>query len=117
MTVQIEYEPVNPISNKQRFEQYLSAAPTRMVKRDGTVPAYANPYIDSLRILTNRINEFNAKFICDKSRLRLASVLQLTLKVVKYAPLEERGWQPLPEFLAKKVTIINIKNIDERCFG
>ena len=37
--------------------------------------------------------------------------------MVKYAPLEGRGWQPLPEFLAKKNAIINIRNNDERCFG
>ena len=37
--------------------------------------------------------------------------------MVKYAPLVGRGWQPLPEFLAKKEAIINIRNNDERCFG
>ena len=36
--------------------------------------------------------------------------------MVKYAPLEGRGRQPLPEFLAKKEAIINIRNNDERCF-
>ena len=34
ITVQVEYEPVNPLANKQPFEQYLSAAPTRMFKCD-----------------------------------------------------------------------------------
>ena len=37
--------------------------------------------------------------------------------MVKYAPLEGRGWQALPEFLANKESIINIRNNDERCFG
>ena len=37
--------------------------------------------------------------------------------MVKYSPLEGRGWQPLPEFLSKKKPIINIQNHDERCFG
>ena len=32
MTVQVEYSPVNPLANKQPFEQYLSASPTRMLK-------------------------------------------------------------------------------------
>ena len=36
--------------------------------------------------------------------------------MVKYAPFEGPGWQPLPEFLEKKA-IINIHNDDERCFG
>ena len=117
MTVQVEYEPVNFMANKQRFEQYLSAAPTRMFKRDGAVSAFANPYIDSIGILTEWIREFNAKFIRDKSGLRLARVLQFTLTMVKYTPLEGRGWQPLPEFPSKKKAILNIQNEDERCFG
>ena len=37
--------------------------------------------------------------------------------MVKYAPLEGRGWKPLPEFLEKKKAILNIRNNDERCFG
>ena len=117
MTVQVEYEPVNHLANKQPFEQYLSAAPTRMFRRDETTSAFGNPYIDSFRILTDRIIEFNAKFIRDKNGLRLSRILQFTLKMVKYAPLEGRGWQPLPQFLSKKKAVINIQNDDERCFG
>ena len=117
MTLLVEYEPVNPLTNKVPFEQYLSAAPTRIFRRDGTVSAFVNPYIDFLQILTDRIREFNAIFIRDKSDFRLARVLQFTLKMAKYAPLEGWGWNPLPEFLAKKEAIINIQNNDERCFG
>ena len=61
--------------------------------------------------------EIYAKFIRDKSGVRLARVLQLTLKIAKYSPFEGRGWQPLPEFLTKTKSIINIRNNDERCFG
>ena len=78
-----KYESVNPLVNKQSFEQYLSAATTRMLRGDETVIAFANPYIDNLRILTDRIREFNAIFIRDKSALRLAKVLQFILKIVK----------------------------------
>ena len=113
MTVQVEYEPVNFMANKQPFERYLSAAPTRMFSRDETISAFGNPYIDSHQILTDRIREFNAKYIRAKSGLRLARVLEFTLKMVKYAPLEGRGWQPLPEFLSKKKAILNIQNNDE----
>ena len=45
MTVQVEYELVNPFANKEAFEQYLSAAPTHIFRRDGTVSAFSNPYI------------------------------------------------------------------------
>ena len=44
-------------------------------------------------------------------------MLPYILKIVKYAPREGRGWQLLLEFLSKKKPIINIKNIDKRCFG
>ena len=36
--------------------------------------------------------------------------------MVKYVPLEGRGWQPLPQFIEKNKAIINIQNDDERCF-
>ena len=117
VTLQMEYEPVKSMANKEPFEQYLSAAPTRIFYNDGPVTATANPYIGNLRILTDRIKEFNAKLIRDKSGLRLAGVLQFILKMVKYASLEGRGWQPLPDFLSKKQAIINIQNNDQRCFG
>ena len=116
-TVQVAYEPVKPMANKEPFEQYLGAAPTRIFRSDGPVTATENPYIDSLRILTDRIKEFNAKFIRDKSGLRLTGVLQLVLNLVQYAPLKGRGWQPLFDFLTKTKAIINIQNYDERCFG
>ena len=108
MTVQVEYEPVNPLGNKEPFEQYLSAAPTRIFQRYEQFSAFENPNIDSIRVLTDRIRKFNAKFIRDKSGLRLARVMQFTLKMVKYAPFERRGLQPLPEFRLKKKAIINI---------
>ena len=43
LTVQVDYKPVNPLANKQPFEEYLSAAPTRMFKREGTISAFGNP--------------------------------------------------------------------------
>ena len=53
MTVQVDYEPINLLANKQPFEQYLSAAPNCMFRLDETTSAFGNPYIDSLRILTD----------------------------------------------------------------
>ena len=117
MTILVVYEPVNPMENKQPFEQYLSATPTRIFMREGTVTATENTEMDSLQILTDRISKFNSKFIREKSGQRLARVLKFILKMVKYAPLEERVWQTLQQFIEEKKTIINIKNDDERCFG
>ena len=117
MTLKVEYEPVNSLTNKQPFEQYLSTAPTRIIRSDKLIFAFANSYIDFLWILTDRIRELNAKFIRGKSGCRLARVLQFILKMVKYAPFERRNRQPLPEFLEKKNAIINIYYDDERSFG
>ena len=118
ITVQVRYEPAKPDNDKRHaFYQYLSASPTRIFKRNGPITPSSNPYTDCLQILTNRIKEFNAKFIRDKSGLRLAGVIQFILKMVKYHPLEGSGWQPLPKFLEKKNTVINIRNHDQRCFG
>ena len=105
------------MANKEPFEQYLSAAPTQIFLNNGLITANANPYIENVRILTNRIKEFNATFIRDKSGLRLANILQLIIKMENFAPLEGRGWQPLPNCLSKKEAIINITNNDDRCFG
>ena len=83
------------MANKKLFEQYLNSAPTQIFRSDIQVTNTANPYIHSLHILTDQIKEFNAKFIRYKSGLRLSGVLQFILKIVKYAPFEGRGWQPL----------------------
>ena len=56
------------------------------------------------------------KFIRDKSGVLVARVLHFTMKMLTYASLEGRGWQPLPKFLSKKEAIINMQNHYERCF-
>ena len=43
ITFQVEYKSVNPIANKQPIEQYLSATPTRIFRRDGPVTITENP--------------------------------------------------------------------------
>ena len=44
ITLLVEYESVvNYISNKVPFEKYLSATPTCILRRDGTVSVFANP--------------------------------------------------------------------------
>ena len=91
MTLQVKYEPVNPITNKLPFEQYLSDAPTCIFRSDKPISAIANLYIDSVQILTDPIEKFNAKLFRDKSGVRLARVLQYILKMIIYAFLEKPG--------------------------
>ena len=74
-TVQVEYEPVNPLANKQPFKNYLIAAPTRMFRHDKTISAFGNPYTNFLQILRDRIMEFKGKFIRVTFGLRLSIVL------------------------------------------
>ena len=70
-----------------------------MFRRDKTVYAIENPYSDNFQIQPDRIRKFHLKFIRDKSGLRHPKILQFILQMVKYAFLEERGWQPEPKFL------------------
>jgi hypothetical protein len=72
MTLQVHYESVNPWDDHYKeFDQYLSSPATRIFKLDGIVNGWENPYEYSLRLLTQRINDLNAKFIRDKSGLKL----------------------------------------------
>lgn len=50
ITVQFEYEPDNPLANKQPFAQYLKAAPTLRFRCDETVSKCENSYFDFLQI-------------------------------------------------------------------
>ena len=67
------------------------------------ISGFANTYIDYFQILTDRIRKFNAKLICDTSGLRLVRVLEFTLKMMTYEPIERGGWQALLELLANKL--------------
>ena len=118
MTVQVRYEPANvEDDNRHGFTQFLSATATRFFKREGQINKYANPYTDVIRILTDRINQHNAKFIRDKSGLRLSQILQLILKTAKYSPVAGRCRTELPRFLKSKKAIVNIQNGNNWCFG
>ena len=83
--------------------------------RDGPILAFANPYIDSLQILTNQIREFNAKFILDKSGLRLDRVLQFTLKWLSTLLLKDVVGSRSSNYLPNK-EIINIRNNNNERF-
>ena len=85
ITVLVQYEPTKPESDRrQAFEQYLSATQTRIFKLQNSIASTPNLYTDSIKILTERIKEYNAKFIRDNSGLRISGILQLILKMAKY---------------------------------
>ena len=60
--------------------------------------------------------EYLAKFQRQWSNWRFHSVLSLDLHTVKYVPLGDSSYIPLPKFLAAKKAIIKIKNEDDECF-
>ena len=57
-----------------------------------------------------------AKFQRQGSNWRFHSVLSLDLHTVKYDPLGDSSYIPLPVFLAAMKAIINHRNEDDKCF-
>ena len=57
-----------------------------------------------------------AKLQRQGSNWSFRSVLSLDLHTVKYKPLGDSSYIPLPGFLAANKAIINLKNEDEECF-
>ena len=57
-----------------------------------------------------------AKFQSEESNWIFRSVLCLDLHTVKYEPLGGSSFIALPDFLAAKKAIINLKNKDGECF-
>ncbi len=44
------------------------------------------------------------------------NIYGLEIKITKYNPLSGSGYSELPYFIAKKNTVINMKNDDTQCF-
>ena len=58
-----------------------------------------------------------AHFNLQNSGLVLEDILNFRFKISVFNPLVGLGYKELPQFLAKKHSIINVQNTDERCFG
>ena len=57
-----------------------------------------------------------ATYLSKKSQNRLHSIRNLELHIVTYDPLKAGTWFPLPEELANKKAIVNVKSEDNKCF-
>ena len=55
------------------------------------------------------------KFTNTASGLEIAHCMKLYLNIAKYEPLKGSSYIPLPEALANKKAIINLKNDDNKC--
>ena len=66
--------------------------------------------------MINRVKENFAAFVRLGSNWKLKSIVSLELHTAKYEPLRGGSYLPLPEKLASKHAIINLKNRDDECF-
>lgn len=100
MNVQVRYEPANPEQDSRPpMDFFLSAPATRIFQiQDGQNPK-TNPYQLKLQLLADRILSYHAKFISEKSNLRLVKIHQLLLRASQYNPLAGGCIQSLPKFL------------------
>ena len=84
--------------------------------RDSNPSNPNNFYCKSLRILAYRVLGYQANYIREKSGLVLSRIINCNIFIIKYNPLGA-AYAKLPEFLAKKRAIVNVRNHDNRCFG
>ena len=59
----------------------------------------------------------NSELTRGRSDLQLIRTLDLTIKVVRWAPISGGYFLKLPPFLQNKHSIINVNSTDNRCFG
>src|SRR5688572_5813510 len=64
----------------------------------------------------DKIKESMASYQMQGSNWRFKSVVKLDIDTVEYKPLKGSSYIPLPEYLANKKAIINLKNHDDECF-
>jgi len=65
---------------------------------------------------SDKIMESMAAFQMRGSNWRFRMVIKLDINTVVYQPLRGNSYIPLPDKLAKKEAIINMKNKDNECF-
>ncbi len=71
---------------------------------------------DAYDEMRERMLENLSKFQKYGSGWRLKSINGLEIGVTKFDPLSGSGYSKLPPFVAKKKTVINMKNEDDQCF-
>ena len=59
----------------------------------------------------------NANFLRNASPFVLDNVESAVVHVARYAPTQGGTFRELPEFLALKKCVVNVRNTDNRCFG
>ena len=95
--------------NEERFE-YAVQAPTQRVTNEFEI----QPVVHTILAYLHGRNE---RMLRGKSGLQYQHTLQFSVRVMKYVPLAGHCYSELPILLAKKRSLINIQNNDEKCFG
>ena len=113
------YESANPMDEHFKvINAYLPVEHTIFLRQAADVDGNGqNPHHHGLNLFAHRLLAINPKFIRGKSSLVLAKIYSLCMNAVRFAPLSDALWSPLPKFIQNKKEIVNVKNEDERCFG
>jgi hypothetical protein len=70
MTIQVDYESVNPWDDHYKeFDQYLSAPAKRIFNRERVIKGWENPSEYSPRLIIYKISDLNSKLLRDISDL------------------------------------------------
>ena len=84
ITGQVLYEPAKPDTDKrQAFDQYLSAAITRILKPEETITSMTNPYTDFAAGRHTSINSENEQ-VPASSKERMATPSSIPEKKTSY---------------------------------
>ena len=110
ITVKVEYEKLKMVKEAANILIGYLATPYHTI--------FSGTNVDETIVTINRqISERNINFMRDGSGCRIKALLVATVDVAKFNPLIGKMFAKLPEFLAHKKAIINVKNLDNRCFG
>ena len=103
--------------NAKSVEAYLTTSFGIFERNQQTLDRTLTQYNWLMERFAGGIRNSNAKFIRKKSKLVLAEIYSITLKISQFNPLQGRGYLELLRYLSKKKAIVNIRNNNKRCFG
>ena len=113
----VRYESANPMDvNAMLVEAYLTTSFGIFEQNQQTLAQSRTQYDWLMERFAARIRNSNAKCIRDKSGLVLAKINSITPIIAQFNPLHGSGYQKLPQFIARKKEIVNVRNNDDLCF-
>lgn len=102
-------EPIEVEDQRQFVQGYLATSFRPVIHASG---------VDGVvQTLTEQLHERYINFVREGSGLVLRQLLRTEANFARYTPLTGSGFVELPPYLARKKAIVNVRNIDNRCFG